>query len=54
MLATLLTVVAAGLLGGAIATDITVIGVVAVVALIAIGVYNGFSNLFDVCNLRRD
>ena len=54
MLATILTVVAAGLLGGAIAADITVIGVVAVVALIAIGLYNGFSNLVDVCNLRRD
>jgi hypothetical protein len=54
VLATLLTVVAAGMLGGAIAADITVVGVVAVVALIVIGLYNGFSNLLDVCNLRRD
>ena len=54
MLATILTVFAVGLLGGAIAADITVVGVVAVVALIAIGFYNGFSNLIDVCNLRRD
>jgi hypothetical protein len=54
VLATVLTVVAAGMLGGAIAADITVVGVVAVVALIVIGLYNGFSNLVDVCNLRRD
>jgi hypothetical protein len=54
LLATFFTVVAAGLLGGAIAADITVVGVVAVVALIAIGFYNGFSSLVDVCELRRD
>ena len=37
MIPTLLTVVAAGLLGGAIAADITAIGVVAAVALVLIG-----------------
>ena len=51
MLATILTVFAAGLLGGGIAADITVIVVVAAVVLVAIGIYNGFRNLVYVLRL---
>ena len=40
-----LTVFAAGLLGGGIAADITVMIVIAAVALVAIGIYNGVRNL---------
>ncbi len=50
----LLTVFAAGLLGGGIAAEITVMIVVAAVALVMIGVVNGFHTLFDVFDLRRD
>jgi hypothetical protein len=50
----LLTVFAAGLLGGGIAAEITVMIVVAAVALVTIGVVNGFHTLFDVFDLRRD
>ena len=50
----LLTVFAAGLLGGGIAADITVMIVVAAIALVVIGVANGFHTLFDVFDLRRD
>ncbi len=50
----LLTVFAAGLLGGGIAAEITVMIVVAAIALGVIGVINGFHALFDVCDLRRD
>jgi hypothetical protein len=49
-----LTVFAAGMLGGGIAADITVIIVIAAVALAAIGVYNGVRNLVSLCELRRD
>jgi hypothetical protein len=49
-----LTVFAAGLLGGGIAADITVIIVIAAVALALIGIYNGVRNLVSLCELRRD
>ena len=49
-----LTVFAAGMLGGGIAADITVIIVIAAVALAAIGIYNGVRNLVSLCELRRD
>ena len=54
MAPTLLTVFAAGLLGGGIAADVTVMIVIAAVVLVVVGVMNGFRNLFDVCDLRRD
>ena len=47
---TLLTVFAAGVLGGGIATDITVIVVLAAIALIVIGAYNGLRNLLYLCD----
>jgi hypothetical protein len=47
---TLLTVFAAGVLGGAIATDITVIVVLAAVALIVIAAYNGVRSLLYLCD----
>jgi hypothetical protein len=50
----LLTVVAAGLLGGGIAADITVVVVVAAVALTLIAIFNGVRHLVSVCELRRD
>jgi hypothetical protein len=46
----LLTVFAAGLLGGGIATDITVIVVIAAVALIVLCAYNGLRSLIYVCD----
>ena len=46
----LLTVVAAGVLGGGIATDVTVIVVIAAVALIVLCAYNGLRNLLYVCD----
>ena len=46
----LLTVAAAGLLGGELATDITVIVVIAAVALIVICAYNGLRGLIYVCD----
>ena len=49
-----LTVFAAGVLGGGIAADITVIVVIAAVALALIGIYNGVRNLAALCELRRD
>jgi hypothetical protein len=42
---TLLTVFAAGVLGGGVATDLTVIVVLAAMALIVIAAYNGLRNL---------
>jgi hypothetical protein len=54
VIATVLTVVAAALLGGAIAADIAVVVVLAAVALVAIGVYNGVRNYVGLCDLRRD
>jgi hypothetical protein len=47
---TLLTVVAAGVLGGAIAANLTVIVVLAVIALIVIAAYNGLRNLLYLCD----
>ncbi len=49
-----LTVFAAGLLGGGIAADITVMVVIAAVVLVVIGIYNGVRNLVSLCELRRD
>ena len=46
----LLTVFAAGMLGGGIATDITVIVVIAAVALTILCAYNGVRNLLYVCD----
>jgi hypothetical protein len=51
---TLLTVVSAGLLGGAIAADITVVGVFAAVALVLIGIYSGLGMFADLCDKSRD
>ena len=45
---------AAGLLGGGIAADVTVMIVIAAVVLIVVGVYNGMRNLLSLCELRRD
>ena len=49
-----LTVFAAGDARRGIAADITVIVVIAAVALVAIGIYNGVRNLVSLCELRRD
>ena len=46
---TLLTVFFAGVLGGGIATNITVIVVLAAIALIVVAAYNGLRNLFYLC-----
>ena len=46
----LLTVIAAGLLGGGLLTDITVMVVIAAVALIVICAYNGLRGLIYVCD----
>jgi hypothetical protein len=54
MTPTLLTVIAAGLLGGGIATNLTVIVVIAAVALTLIALYNGLRHLISLCELRRD
>ena len=54
MILTFLTVVAAGLLGGAIAADITAIGVIAAIALVLIGVFSGLRMFADVCDLSKD
>ena len=47
---TLLTVVFAGVLGGGIAANITVIVVLAVIALIVVAAYNGLRNLLYLCD----
>ena len=54
MVPTSLTLFAAGLLGGGVAADITVMIVIAAVALALIGIYNGVRNLASLCELRRD
>ena len=54
MIPTLLTVVAAGLLGGAIAADSTVMGVIGAVALVLIGIYCGLGMFADLCDESRD
>ena len=54
MIPTLLTIVSAGLLGGAIAADITAIVVIAAVALVLLGVYSGLRMFADVCDLSED
>jgi hypothetical protein len=46
----LLTVFAAGVLGGGVATGITAVIVVAAVALVVIAAYNGLRNLLYVCD----
>jgi hypothetical protein len=46
---TLLTVFFAGVLGGGIATNITVIVVLAAIALIVVAAYTGLRNLLYVC-----
>jgi hypothetical protein len=46
----LLTVFFAGVLGGGIATDITVIVVLAAIALIVIAAYNGVRSLLYLCD----
>jgi hypothetical protein len=47
---TLLTVFAAGVLGGGIASDITVVIVLAAIALIVIAAYNGLRTLLYLCD----
>jgi hypothetical protein len=54
VIATVLTVVAAALLGGAIAADVAVVVVLAAIALVAIGIYNGVRAYIGICDLRRD
>jgi hypothetical protein len=49
-----LTLLAAGLLGGGIAADITVMIVVAAVVLVVVGIFNGVRTLVSLCELRRD
>jgi 4-hydroxybenzoate polyprenyltransferase len=51
---TMLTVAAAGLLGGAIAANVTAIVVIAAVALVLIGIYSGGRIFADLCDLSRD
>ena len=46
----LLTVFAAGVLGGGIAADITAVVVIAAVALIVLCAYNGLRSLLYVCD----
>jgi hypothetical protein len=47
---TLLTVFLAGVLGGGVAANITVIVVLAVIALIVVAAYNGLRNLLYLCD----
>ena len=47
---TLLTVFAAGILGGGIATGITVAVVIAAIALVVLAAYNGVRNLLYLCD----
>ena len=54
MIATLLTLIAAGVLGGAIAADVTAIEVIGAVALVLIGAYCGLRHFADLCDLSRD
>jgi hypothetical protein len=49
-----LTLLAAGLMGGGIAADITVLIVIAAVVLVVVGIFNGVRNLVSLCELRRD
>jgi len=49
----LITVFAAGLLGGGIAANITVMVVIAAITLVVLGAYNGLRNLLYVCDSRR-
>lgn len=50
MLPTLLTVLTAALLGGAIAAEITAVIVIAAAALVLIGLGNGVVNLAHLCD----
>lgn len=49
----LLTVFAAGALGGGVAAGITVIVVLAAVALVLIAAYNGLRSLLYLCDATR-
>ena len=44
---------AAGLLGGGVATDITIMIVIAAVALLLIAAHNGLRKLLYVCDATR-
>jgi hypothetical protein len=46
----MITLFAAGLLGGGIATQLTVLVVLAVIALVVIAAYNGLRNLLYLCD----
>jgi hypothetical protein len=54
VIATFLTVLAAGALGGGVAADLTVLIIIAAVALVLLGTINGLRNLVRLCELRRD
>jgi hypothetical protein len=54
VIATLLTLLSAGVLGGAIAANMTAIVVIAATALALIGIYNGLRTFVRLCELRRD
>lgn len=49
-----LTLLAAGLMGGGIAADVTVMVVIAAVVLIVVGIFNGVKTLVSLCELRRE
>jgi|tagenome__1003787_1003787.scaffolds.fasta_scaffold17409689_1 hypothetical protein len=51
MIATLLTVFSAGVLGGALVVNLGAIVVIAAVALALIGIFNGMRTLVRVCEL---
>jgi hypothetical protein len=46
----MITLFAAGLLGGGIATQITLLVVLAAIALVVIAAYNGVRNLLYLCD----
>ena len=54
MVATGLTLLAAGMLGGGIAADITAMVVIAAVLLVLVGIFNGVRTFVALCELRRD
>ena len=54
MVATFLTVLAAGLLGGGVVANVTALVVIAGAALALIAIFNGVRTFAQLCELRRD
>lgn len=54
MFPTLLTVLTAAVLGGAIAAGVTAVIVIAAATLVLIGLGNGVIRLADLCDRERD